>query len=59
MERGGKGQLPGVQSAKVRPGYRVQSLHRGQAAVPSNQNEIITKLRRHACPVVDSVRDVR
>jgi hypothetical protein len=50
-----QGQLPSGQTAKARPDYRVQSLHKGHGRrVPSNPNEIITVLTTRVCPVVDS-----
>jgi hypothetical protein len=48
MEPGGKGQLPGGQTAKARPGHRVQSLHKGHG------RHVFPRIRKRACTMLST-----
>jgi len=49
MALGGKGQLPGGQTAKARPGYRVQSLQNGHATTRSIKSKHDANHARREC----------
>ena len=57
MEPGGRGSFQAVKLAKVRPDYRVQSLHEGHGRHAFHrQSSIVTILRTSDCPGVDGYK---